>query len=82
MIFLEALQSATGWGAGLCVWLVAWLFLKAAAYRILGITEALKEDREFSAITVRALMERNALTQCTNELLERIERALVIRNSA
>ncbi len=79
MIFLDGFLWGAGISLGFCVGLVAWLFLKTATYWVLGVTEELKEDREFSAVTVRALLERNRLTKDTIDRLERIANAIALK---
>jgi hypothetical protein len=72
MDFISGLQWGTGLVLAFCGGGVAWLFLKPAVYRLLGITEILSENRQFNRDTLEALMQRNRLTEVTNLQLRHI----------
>lgn len=76
MTFLTAFLWGTGLSLGLCVGLVAWVFLRTATYKLLGITEDLQKHVEISVKSLAALYERNDLTVKTNEALELIAERL------
>ena len=80
MIFLTAFLWGTGLSLGLCVGLVAWVFLKAAAYKILGIDVQWEMMRAYERECLGALQSRNDLTESTNVRLERIADAIEREN--
>ena len=79
MIFLEAFLWGTGLSLGMCVGLVAWIFLKAAAYKILGIAADLERHLQLGVASLAALESRNELTVETNEWMESIAHAMELK---
>lgn len=72
MTFLEAFLWGSGLSLGLCVGLVAWLFLKAAVYKLLGVDGHWEAMRNCERAGLAALLSRNELTVDANGFLERI----------
>jgi hypothetical protein len=79
MIFLEAFLWGTGLSLGMCVGLVAWVFLRTAVNKLLGITEQLNKHVEIGVNSLLALQERNDLTISSNARLERIANAVELK---
>lgn len=76
MEFVTGFLWGAGLSLGLCVGLVAWVFLRTAVYRLLGITGESEKHWEWNRTSVQLLHERNKLTHETNALLEDTVREL------
>lgn len=72
MAFIDAFLWGTGLSLGMCVGLVAWMFLRTASSKVLGITEQWTTSLQLQRESLEALKLRNILTTETNELAERI----------
>lgn len=72
MTFLEAFLWGSGLSIGGCVGLVAWLFLKNAAYIYLGVDSQWETMRLHETECLAALLSRNDLTTKTNAILQHI----------
>ncbi len=75
--FVEALLWGTGLSLGICVGLVAWIFLREATYRILGIHKIVDEARQHGIDCLGALLDRNSIGATTNEIWVRIENLMI-----
>jgi hypothetical protein len=72
MAFVNAFLWGTGLSLGICVGLVAWMFLRTAFGKVLGITEQWSSSLQLQRESLEALKLRNILTTETNEFVERI----------
>lgn len=72
MAFIDAFLWGTGLSLGICVGLVAWMCLRTAVSRVLGITEQWVTSVDLQRQSLAALVERNLLTTETNEFAKRI----------
>ncbi|HUT87894.1 MAG TPA: hypothetical protein VMY37_00215 [Thermoguttaceae bacterium] len=80
MAFLEALLWGAGFSLGLCVGLVAWVFLRMGTYKLLGLASDRDTTEYFNRESLNALRTRNALTLTTNAQLRRIALAIEVKN--
>jgi hypothetical protein len=72
MAFVNAFLWGTGLSLGLCVGLVAWLFLRTVSEKILGIADHWSSSLQLQRESLAALTERNLLADETNGYVERI----------
>ena len=72
MAFIDAFLWGTGLSLGICVGLVAWMFLRTASEKILGIADHWSSSMQLQRDSLALLRERNELTVETNEALEQI----------
>jgi len=70
--FSSGLLWGSGLSLGICVGLVAWIFLREAANWLLGITAKLDRHLDSTLRSMALLAERNEMTRETNEQATRI----------
>jgi len=72
MQFLSGFMWGSGLSLGICVGLVAWVFLRTLTQKVLGITEEWDSIRDHNRKSIAALEARNELTEETNIAIQKI----------
>lgn len=73
MQFVSGFLWGSGLSLGICVGLVAWVFLRTMANKICGIADDWYRLQQYNKASLAALVARNELTKVTNEHLKNLE---------